>query len=59
MISYTTNKNDKMIILLLYKLEQINMNLEFSSDGPNYITKVYTRISLEYKKLTQSIRLTL
>jgi len=28
-----------MIILLLYKLEKYE-NLEFSSDRPNYITKV-------------------
>jgi hypothetical protein len=59
MISYTINKKDKMTILLLYKPEQLNTNLEFSSDRPNYITKMFTGINLEYRNLTQSIRLTL
>jgi hypothetical protein len=45
-------QENKTIILLLYKPEQINMNLEFSSDCPNYITKVFTRINLKYRKLT-------
>ena len=35
------------------------MDLEFSSDRPNYITKCFTRINVEYRKLTQTIRLTL
>jgi hypothetical protein len=35
------------------------MNLEFSLNCPNCITKVSTQINLEYRKLTQSIRLTL